>query len=559
MTAIAPQLPLRVDAPPTGDGWVHEIKWDGDRCVADVSADRVSMTSRSRKSDYSADYPAIAAALATLPDGIYDGELVANVASGGDFEALRPGCDDVVFVAFDLVECMGFDVRSKPLAERRELLDVATSLVRGAPGARVALSPAFVDAPELLTYVRENGMEGIVSKRLASPYRDGTRSADWQKTKIRLAQAFVVVGWKEGEGSRSGRIGSILLAARDAAGRLRFVGRCGTGGTLPDWDALLLELGADAPRPDVDLSAAKRPELRGVHWVVPDVVVQVEFQRWTCDGRLFHPSLKGVRRDKDTYEVSLTEHRVVSTLCEESHAERDGLSGSDSRRSTIDGAKTSAGRGSQGRTRKATERSTPEARMDDHSLLTGSPGRSTSGRFRARPTSTTPAEITDASTPVISTRSRTPRTSAVERERNKLAAVETTRLGARTSGSGRTAPVSASSASGFGTDGNGTRKRRTSETSEHPNIFGSIEDLWPRTPEFRYRIYAIVGGDREILATSPTACGVGMALITIHEDQKAIGRRLADLGRIGVLDVLPGGKQSPRGEWVVQPYDRRPA
>lgn len=86
-----------------------------------------------------------------------------------------------------------------------------------------------------------------------------------------------------------------------------------------------------------------------------------------------------------------------------------------------------------------------------------------------------------------------------------------------------------------------------------------MDDVYPRDAEHRFRVYAIVGGDRDVIACARDAGGVGMALVTIHEDQKSIGRRLADLGRIGVLDVMPGGVSSPRGEWVVQPYDRSPA
>lgn len=91
-----------------------------------------------------------------------------------------------------------------------------------------------------------------------------------------------------------------------------------------------------------------------------------------------------------------------------------------------------------------------------------------------------------------------------------------------------------------------------------PKAF-EADDIYPRDAENRYRIYAVVGDDRKILATAPDSGGVGAALITIHEDQKSIGRRLADLGRIGVLDTMPGGNISPRGEWIVQPYDRSPA
>lgn len=86
----------------------------------------------------------------------------------------------------------------------------------------------------------------------------------------------------------------------------------------------------------------------------------------------------------------------------------------------------------------------------------------------------------------------------------------------------------------------------------------STDELWPRVPEYRYRLVAVVGDQRHVLAAAPDGPGIGQAIITLHEDARAAGRRLCDEGRIGVLDVLPdnGG---PYGDWIVLPWDRRPA
>jgi hypothetical protein len=86
-----------------------------------------------------------------------------------------------------------------------------------------------------------------------------------------------------------------------------------------------------------------------------------------------------------------------------------------------------------------------------------------------------------------------------------------------------------------------------------------IDVLYPRCAEERYRLYAVVGHERRVLATSGTPQGIGLAIVTLHEEARVVGRRLADEGRIGVLDVMPGGVPSPRGEWIIPPYDRRPA
>ncbi len=84
----------------------------------------------------------------------------------------------------------------------------------------------------------------------------------------------------------------------------------------------------------------------------------------------------------------------------------------------------------------------------------------------------------------------------------------------------------------------------------------TTDELWPRDAQNRYRVYAVVGDERTILCTASTAAGIGLAFVTLHEDQREIGRNLSDLGRIGVLDTMPGGEPHPTGEWIVLPYDR---
>lgn len=86
-----------------------------------------------------------------------------------------------------------------------------------------------------------------------------------------------------------------------------------------------------------------------------------------------------------------------------------------------------------------------------------------------------------------------------------------------------------------------------------------VDDLWPRDGEHRYRLYAVVGDDRKVLAAAASLPAIGQAIETLHDDAQQVGRRLGDEGRIGILDVLPGGKPSPRGEWIVSPFDRSPA
>jgi bifunctional non-homologous end joining protein LigD len=175
-------------------------------------------------------------------------------------------------------------------------------------GDAVQLSPMFEDGEELLAWAAGRGLEGIVSKRKQSTYREGTRAGEWVKVKIRCEQEFVVLGWKPGEGAMAGAAGSILLGVRHpekvaAEQAWQFVGRCGTGGDYGFWQAFT-HLPEDVTTEfATDTGTATPAELRDVTWVEPVQVVQVRFQRWTSDGRLWHPSVQGIRIDKAPLEV----------------------------------------------------------------------------------------------------------------------------------------------------------------------------------------------------------------------------------------------------------------
>jgi bifunctional non-homologous end joining protein LigD len=305
---VAPML-AKAGELPAGGGWLFEVKWDGYRCVATVVDGQVAMQSRSGKSDYAAEFPRVAAALAGLPDCVIDGELVVLDANGdSSLESLSSGRGTGAesLIVFDVLELGGVDLRSRPLTERRQAL---ADLAAAFPPS-IAVSPAFEDGEELLAWAAGRGLEGIVAKRAGSSYREGSRTDAWLKVKLRCEQEFVVVGWREGEGARAGMIGSLLLAVNDDDGDLVFVGRVGTGGTDADWENLRERLrpcsgplDLDSPLFDLATMGAPQAELRDVQWVVPEVVVQVRFQRWTEDGRLWHPSVVGVREDKLAGEV----------------------------------------------------------------------------------------------------------------------------------------------------------------------------------------------------------------------------------------------------------------
>lgn len=306
---LQPQLASLVASAPTGDEWLHEIKYDGYRLMAYVEDGRIRLMTRNSK-DWTDRYPAVAEALTGLPasTAVLDGELVVVGPDGTtSFQALqnvmrqRPDAGRLQYYAFDVLELDGEDVADRPLDERKALLDV---LLGGLDGDVVRFSDhvegqgeAFFDQACRL------GLEGIISKRRSVPYRPG-RGRDWVKVKCVQEQEFVIVGYTDPQGSRAG-FGALLLAVHDAPGRLVGVGKVGTGFD----DALLRSLHkrlkgletANAPIANPPRGAGAR----GVHWIRPELVAEVAFTAFTDDGNLRHPTFRGIREDKAASEVRL--------------------------------------------------------------------------------------------------------------------------------------------------------------------------------------------------------------------------------------------------------------
>lgn len=310
----APMLATAGD-PPTGPGWTAELKWDGVRAVVAVRGGEVVVHSRTGRA-VSATYPEVTAALAaTGLDVVLDGEVVTlDPAGRPSFSQLQqrmhvgaPSAELVAAVpvslqCFDVLAVDGRATTGLPLHERRALL---VSLGLGGPS--VAVPPAFDDVTpaQLLAAATEQGLEGVVAKRLTSTYRPGVRSREWVKTAVRRTADVVVGGWTAGQGSRSAGFGALLLGAHDAAGALVYLGHVGTGFSAAHQAALRARLDALA-RPSspfaVELPAAHR---RGAHWVEPVLVGQVEHREQTAEGRFRHPSWRGLRTDVPPTEVVL--------------------------------------------------------------------------------------------------------------------------------------------------------------------------------------------------------------------------------------------------------------
>jgi bifunctional non-homologous end joining protein LigD len=266
-------------------------------------------------------YPELAGLADVIPDVLLDGEVVAFREGRPSFAALQPRMHvrsasqarrlaaqtPVMYLAFDILRLYGVDLTARPYAERRATLDRL-----GVDGPHWTVPPSFDDGPATLAAAEQNGLEGVVAKRLTAPYRPGARTADWVKVRRALRQEFVVGGWEAGEGGRAGGIGALLLGyyanagpergAADA-GDLVYVGQVGSGFS----GRSLAELGRQLAPLTRDSApfAAVPPDVRGreLIWVEPVVVVEVEFAEWTPDGRLRFATYQGTRVDKDPAEV----------------------------------------------------------------------------------------------------------------------------------------------------------------------------------------------------------------------------------------------------------------
>jgi len=311
---IAPML-ARPGALPAQDGrWAYELKWDGVRAVGYVDDGGLRLMTRNDQ-DVSAAYPEVAALSASLGGRpcVLDGELVAlddrGVPSFGALQRRMHVRDPgqvrrlvaqvpVTYLLFDLLRLDGADLLDRPWRGRRELLE---SLELQGPAW--STPPTFLgDGAEVLAASKQQGLEGVVAKRVDAPYEPGRRSDSWIKVKNLRTQEVLIGGWQPGAGRRSGGIGSLLLGVPGPSG-LEYAGHVGTGFTaamLADLGDLLRPLGQEA---SPFATPVPRPQVRDARWVAPRLVGEVVFTEWTSDGRLRHPAWRGLRPDKSPSEV----------------------------------------------------------------------------------------------------------------------------------------------------------------------------------------------------------------------------------------------------------------
>jgi len=304
-TFIEPALATLVAKPPSGARWLHEIKFDGYRLEVRIEAGRIKLLTRSGL-DWTGKFgKEIIAAFKDLPVGtaIIDGELVVEPTAGAsDFSALQADLsegrsDRFVFYAFDLLHLDGYDLVSCPLVSRKELLRTIISSETG----MLRFSSHFDENGDLLlSHACRLSLEGIVSKIANDPYRPG-RGKTWVKSKCSSRQEFVIGGWVPSTTSRKA-IGSLVLGVYED-GKLEHVGRVGTGYTHIVAEQLFKTLGRLKAEQNPFATKLTAEENRGVRFVRPELVAEVEFRAWTADGHLRHASFRGLREDKNPLEI----------------------------------------------------------------------------------------------------------------------------------------------------------------------------------------------------------------------------------------------------------------
>jgi len=309
---VRPQLTQLVDGAPEGDQWLHEIKYDGYRMHARLDGGAVKLLTRTGL-DWTHKYPAIAAAVSSIgarqayldgelcgvgPDGVTSFSMIQLASDSGNAAAL-------VFFLFDLLYVDGEDLMMRPLIDRKTRLAALLS--------NVASPLHYCDhqigrGREFHNQACAMSLEGIVSKRADAPYTPANRGL-WLKVKCLHREEFVVIGWTDPEGARP-FLGALLLGYYDPDGRLIFAGRVGSGINQAELQRLsrklqpvMIDKMPLAVPPPRNSRFGSPLELSRVHWVEPELVVEVKYLAWTGDNLLRQVVYEGLREDKPAAEV----------------------------------------------------------------------------------------------------------------------------------------------------------------------------------------------------------------------------------------------------------------
>ena len=302
---VSPQLATLVKEPPSGDEWLHELKFDGYRMLCRVDRGRVTVWSRNGK-DWTEKFQNVVEAVKSLKatSAMLDGEIVIVDAQGrSSFQKLQRAMGKAtttgfVYEVFDLIHLDGFSFIETPLKHRKELLK---NLVGSNSHGVIRYSEHISgNGDEFFKQACEYGIEGIVSK-LANSHYESTRNRNWLKVKCAKQQEFVIAGYTPSSKSLPG-FGSLVLGVYEK-GKLVYAGRVGTGFTFKQRRDLKKQLDTLSRKTSPLVLIPKDPGLRETHWSEPKMVAEVAFTEWTSDGSIRHPSFQGLREDKNPKDV----------------------------------------------------------------------------------------------------------------------------------------------------------------------------------------------------------------------------------------------------------------
>jgi bifunctional non-homologous end joining protein LigD len=300
---IEPQLATLVATPPSGEGWVHEIKFDGYRALCRISNGKVTLVTRNNN-DWTKKFQSIADQMSALEidNAILDGEITSPIVSGASsFEALQQALTDnaqdrLHYYLFDALYLDGVDLRREPLLERKKALQS----VIPAKHPHIHFSQHFTDdGADVLAHACRMGLEGIISKRADATYRSG-RTEAWLKEKCINEQEFVIGGFTY-QPKHPERLGAMLIGVYEKK-QLIFAGKVGTGFDHAESARLLKKL-EPLSQETAAFKAVPNLARRDAIWVKPKLVAQINFTEWTGGNSLRHPSYQGLREDKPATQV----------------------------------------------------------------------------------------------------------------------------------------------------------------------------------------------------------------------------------------------------------------
>lgn len=304
-----PQLATLSSEMVAGEGWWHEVKFDGYRALLALGKDGPRVFTRNGK-DWTDRFESLLPAFEDIAcdAALIDAEIVAGAGLQG-FSNLQKAITaggPFRFYAFDLLSRDGQDMTDQPLTDRRAALDKLFSPLP--PLGPAQLSPMIREnAQDAFATICEAGGEGLIAKRMDAPYR-GTRTKAWFKIKCERRDEFVILGWQESD-KRGRPFASLALGAAESDGWV-YVGKVGTGFDADQMEALASAMKPLARQtPPANLPAS---EARGVHWITPRLVAEIAYAERTDEGRLRHAVFHGLREDKPARSVTLDNDREVS-------------------------------------------------------------------------------------------------------------------------------------------------------------------------------------------------------------------------------------------------------